>query len=263
MGKCWMWTVCAVVLSGYTAASAAEEIVSLTTRPGVTQSFILVKADRPWAAAVLLPGGNGDIELSNGGPKKKGNFLVRSRALFAGQGVTVAVADAASDSKGAYGLGDRTGKDHARDIQAIIEYLRQQTHVPVWVIGTSRGTVSAANAAARLGANGPSGVVLTSTVSESVNRRSSDVFDVDLQDIKVPVLLVHHANDACEVSPYASLSRVTKKLSGAPIVKILSYTGGDAPTAGPCEAHSHHGYLGIEQKVVKDIAAWMKNPTRD
>ena len=63
------------------AASAnAEEIVTLATRKGVTQSFLLTAPEGrpPQAVALLLPGGNSAIRLRSEGGQIRlngGNFL--------------------------------------------------------------------------------------------------------------------------------------------------------------------------------------------
>src|SRR5207244_550656 len=81
------------------------------------------------------------------------------------------------------------------DGRAVIAALREMAPVPVWLVGTSMGTVSAANAAARLEDGGPDGLVLTSTVTRGSREMIESVGDVRLQDITVPTLLVHHRDD--------------------------------------------------------------------
>ncbi len=61
-----------------------------------------------------------------------------------------------SDHKTGYGYGAfRASQEHAQDIAGVIVALRREASVPVWVVGTSMGTISAANVAARLGEGGP------------------------------------------------------------------------------------------------------------
>ena len=71
--------VLAVFLSA-AAIARAQEIVTLPTRDGVTQSYLLTipAVDKPMAAAILLPGGPGHIRLRNEGGRirlAEGNFL--------------------------------------------------------------------------------------------------------------------------------------------------------------------------------------------
>ena len=89
--------------------------------------------------------------------------------------------------------------------------------MPVWLIGTSMGTVSAANGAARLTAGGPDGLVLTSTVTRQGRERIETVGDVRLDAIRVPTLVVHHKNDACRATPYADTpASAARPQAGAP-----------------------------------------------
>lgn len=252
--------VLAVMLLPIAGHAQTETYVRIETRAGVSQSFMLIEAAKPQAAAVLFAGGNGRLKLSPAGyGALRNNFLVRSRQLFAENGMLVAVVDAASDFQGEDGLdGERAGKRHAADVSAVIAYLRTKARVPVWVIGTSRGTLSAANAAARLGSEGPAGVILTATVTQASKRRPSSVYDVKLDAIRAPVLLVHHKRDECAVSPYAGLAALTKKLKRAAKVETLAFDGGDRPRSEPCEALSYHGFLGREREVVEAIVAWTR-----
>jgi alpha-beta hydrolase superfamily lysophospholipase len=94
---------------------------------------------------------------------------VRSRERFVQQGFLVAVIDAPSDRS--QGLWDfRTSAAHAEDIKHVILELKRIMDIPVWLIGTSMGTVSATNAAARLNEGGPDGLVLTSTITKESRR---------------------------------------------------------------------------------------------
>ena len=103
---------------------------------------------------ILFAGGHGGLQISSSGSFKwgAGNFLVRTRQLFADQGLMVVVVDAPSDRQSAPFLGGfRQKAEHAADIKAVIAWAREQTKVPVWLVGTSRGTQSAAFVATELG----------------------------------------------------------------------------------------------------------------
>ena len=249
-------------LSGTTPARAADDVRTIPTRPGVTQAFILVRPSGPPAACVVLfAGGNGRLGLGSGKLGLAGNFLVRNRARFAGQGMLVAVVDAPSDHPA--GLdGFRTSADHAEDIRAVIAALRLQAPVPVWLIGTSMGTISAANGAARLTGGGPDGLVLTSTVTRQGRERPESIGDVRLDAIRIPTLVVHHKNDACRSTPYADMPGLLRDLKQAPRKELLAFDGGDPPISGPCEARAAHGYLGLDGEVVTAIATWIKVTAR-
>lgn len=251
--------LCAVVF--YCAASianAAEKVVDIPTRAGVTQRFLLIASPEPRAAVVLFAGGHGGLQLNDAGSPNWGrnNFLVRSAPLFAAQGFTVAVIDAPSDRQSYPHLdGFRQSAEHAADVKAVIAWLRENTKVPVWLIGTSRGTQSVAGVATRLaGSENPDGIVLTSTIL--TDRRSRPVPDMGVESIKLPVLVVHHEQDACRACPFGDVPRLMSKLSGASRKELVTFRGGENH-GDPCEALAYHGYNGLEKEVVGRIAAWV------
>jgi len=249
----------AAVLTDTIGHALDEKLQTIPTRPGVTQAFLLVKpTSRPMASVILFAGGQGRLALSDQGTGEGGdNFLVRTRALFAEQGFLVAVVDVPSDRPGEGLANFRSGEAHAQDIAGVIAFLKQQANVPVWLIGTSMGTLSAANAAARVPQD-MDGIVLTSSVTRRSKVQHEYLMDVDLKEIRLPTLFVHHKNDACKVTPYADIHAVMQKLKRAPRVGLLSFEGGDTPRSGPCEGLSYHVFLGIEPAVVDAIARWIK-----
>src|ERR1700693_801575 len=121
----------------------AEKVVDISTRPHVTQRILVMAPKKPKAVAVLLAGGHGGLQISADGSFGwgKGNFLVRSRQLFADQGLMVVVVDAPSDRQNPpYLSGFRGTREHVTDLKAVIAWARKQAGVPVWLVGTSRGT---------------------------------------------------------------------------------------------------------------------------
>ena len=253
-----------LVLAGLIGATlpahAAEELRTVASRPGVTELMLVIHpAGPPVATAVLFVGGPGKAGLKMPWTPghRGGNFLFRSADRFAADGLLVAVVDAPSDHRD--GMWDwRTGADHATDIAAVISALRAEAKVPVWLIGTSMGTLSAASAAARLKSGGPDGIVLTSSVTQKSRQSEETVGTVRLQDITVPVLIVHHEHDGCRASPYAGAEALMDQLRASPKRQFMAFDGGDTPRSGACEAFAQHGYLGIENKVVDAIAGWIK-----
>lgn len=239
---------------------AAEEIVTLQTREDVTQSFLLnTPAKQPAAVAVLFPGGYGSIRLrmENGQIKfGAGNFLVRSRNFFTDGGVATAVVDTPSDQP--QGMEDwfRLGDKHATDVAVIVAELKKRlANVPIFLIGTSRGTLSAA-AAGRALTDRVSGVVLTSTMFVAA-RSGQGLSGFDFTTISAPVLFVHHVDDGCFATPYRNAKSLAAKFP------LITVQDGEAARSDPCEAFSAHGYLGKERETVEAMVNWMlKKPYR-
>src|SRR5688572_7885691 len=99
----------------------AEDIVTLSTRGGVMQSYLLSvpETGKARAVAILFPGGAGKTDLERESARKvldRGNFLVRSRRLLAASGIIAAVMDAPSDRAGGMDDDFRMGDSHAEDI---------------------------------------------------------------------------------------------------------------------------------------------------
>ena len=252
-----------VLLLAAASAGAAEEVVTLPTRPGVTQSYLLsVPAiDKYQAVAVLFPGGAGRVNLAREQRREileRGNFLVRSRRLFVDRGVVAAVLDTPSDQPSGMEDEFRLGAEHVTDVGKVVTDLKSRfPGTPVFLVGTSRGTVSAANAGARLGGS-VSGVVLTATVflpAKRAGRPGLSAFDFG--SIPTPLLLVHHVEDECQVTPYSEAQALAVRYP------LISVSGGSPPQSAPCQAMSAHGFLGKESETVGEIVNWMvKRPFR-
>ena len=247
-----------LAFSGQVWAQKAQ-VVDIPTRPNVTQRMVVIEPEKPQAAVVLFAGGHGGLQIFSSTGFKWGdkNFLVRARQLFAAKGLTVAVADAPSDRQSPPYLGGfRQSPEHAADIKAVIAWLKQRADVPAWLVGTSRGTQSAAFIATQLAPadGGPDGLVLTSTML--ADKRGRPVPQMPLGKIRVPVLVVHHKQDGCEFCKYGDLPLLMDKLAAAPRKELLTFEGG-MNQGDPCEPMAYHGYNGIEEEVVAKIAEWI------
>jgi pimeloyl-ACP methyl ester carboxylesterase len=253
----------AFMLAGLPAAPAAAsaEVVTLTVRGDARQRFLIVRPDGPPKAIVVLySGGNGNLKIgADGSIENAGNFLVRSRDLFAAEGFLVAVVDRPSDWAGSDKDRFRVVAAHAEDAAAIARRLRQEAPVPLWFVGTSRGSVSVANIASRLGGNSLGGIVLTSSVASPGKRGLPAVPDVDVSGVAVPVLILGHGGDDCYVTQWPEQEALAKLFKGAASVETFRVDGGDAGNhADPCGPYSHHGFLGQEKVVVGRIATWIR-----
>ncbi len=176
--------------------------------------------------------------------------------MFADQELLVTVIDAPSDrQRPPYLSGFRGTREHIMDLKAVIAWARKQADVPIWLVGTSRGTESAAYAATYLTEHdGPDGIVLTSTIL--TDSKEFSVPALQLDRLKIPVLVVHHINDGCSHCSYADIPKLMDKLAKVPKKELLPVKGG-VSQGDPCEAYSHHGFNGIESQVVKKIGEWM------
>jgi len=247
------------VVSSAICHAAEEEVITIPTRDGVKLSYLLVqdKSAAPKAVAITFIGGPGAIGLAKraeSGPVKFGpgaNFLIRIREQLVDADIAEAIVDAPSD-KLPQGMDDafRLGPEHLADIRALIVDLKQRyPDAKIYLVGTSRGTISAAALAAKLG-DSVQGVALSSSVTNS-NKVGDGLSHFDFKTIRIPLLFIHHRDDACSISPYHNVERISNKQS------LISVSGGDPPQSGPCEPMSPHGYFGREAPVVKALKNWM------
>lgn len=250
-----LFLIALLSLSGR-AWAEAQRVVDLPTRPGVIQRVLVLTPEHPKAVVVLFAGGHGGLHLSPSGDFQwgAGNFLIRTRHLFVSKGLTVVVVDAPSDRQDLAGFRQKT--EHAADIKAVIAWLKQQANIPVWLVGTSRGTQSAAFIATQLAPadGGPDGLVLTSTILTDPKSRSVPL--MPLEKIRIPTLVVHHKQDGCGHCRYADLPRLMDGLNAVPRKELLLFEGGNNQ-GDPCEAKAYHGFNGIEREVVDRIAEWI------
>lgn len=240
------------------AGQAQPEVREIPTRPGVTVRFIYAKAENPVASAVLLQGGSGAIGIFPNGTTQSSGFLATGAERFAGNGVSVAIPDVPSDRNHLHDF--RATPEHAQDIAALIAFLRQQGNGPVWAIGTSNGSLSAAASTTRLKDKGPDGIVLSAAVTKRPVSQAHPVTDAPLGEVTVPVLLVHHKEDGCQVTPYAAMPDLLAALKSAKKAELIGVEGGSRGSGTPCGG-GHHQFLGIEADVTKSISDWIRlNP---
>lgn len=242
-------------------AAAAQEIIYLGTRPGVTQTFLVDKLPQNVRAiAILFPGSGGFIRIRKEEQQIKfgeDNFLVRSRSEFVKRGVVVAVVDAPSDQQRHWGMSDefRLGVAHFADMAAVVDVLGGRfSDIPVFLVGTSRGSVSAAALAARFGRK-IAGAVLTSSMFRPAGPKSSDpgpgLSRFDFSSIKARTLIVHHVSDRCASTPYSGAARLSDQF---PLITVF---GGNAPQSDPCDPFGAHGFFGREAETIEQIVNWM------
>src|SRR5262249_40603722 len=111
----------------------------------------------------------------------------------------------------------------------------------------------AANAAAP--SPGPDGLVLTSTILS--DNKEDPVPAMPLNKLRIPVLVVHHEQDGCSKCPYSDIPALMAKFTASPRKQLIPLHGGQT-RGDPCEAWSYHGFNGLEQQAVTQIANWIR-----
>lgn len=120
--------------------------------------------------------------------------------------------------------------------------------VPVKDIPTRPGTI-------RLADQGPDGVVFTASMVGPDRER---VPSMAIETIRVPALVVHHEEDQCRYCLMRDVPALMAGLKNAAKSELVTFKGGGPPKGDPCLAFHYHGFVGLEEQVVKRIAEWIK-----
>ena len=215
-------------------AWAADELVLVRSHDAGAVAYVLTTGgSTPAYAVILMPGGNGilDPRMTNGRltMRASGNFLIRSRALFATGPFVAASTDATTSA-------DR--------ILAIVGDLQRRFGpLRVYVIGTSRSTDSTMALSTPLDGK-VAGFVHTSSMSA--------IASFDPRKFRSRHLIVLHRMDACRVTR-PSAGEASHRNYGTELIEVE----GGKSTGDDCEAFAHHGYNGIERETVDKIKAWI------
>jgi hypothetical protein len=215
----------AVILAVLACAPAiADETVSV----GGSRA-VLIKPKAPHASVILMPGGDGNIRAGDQGDIHglTGNQLVRTRHAYAARGLAVLVVDAGTD------------------LNSAVQYMAAIKR-PVTVIGTSLGTIRAAQGIAR-GAR-PDALVLTSGFLSAESGGNYNVISILGSPASLPrTLVIHHSQDSCKATLPAGVDPFIKWSAGRARVAWIS---GGQSEGDPCEAFGHHGFNGQDAEVV-------------
>lgn len=234
--------------------NALASVTDIPLQDGRDQRVLLVRpAGQVRGTLVMFPGGAGNIDVqADGDIAHPDNFLVRTRDAWIERGYAVVLVDAI-DHRNLRGI--RSNSAYAVIAQTVIDFAKAETNAPVWVVGTSQGSIAAMNAASRARPGSISGVILTESVSV-LGGSHETVFDADPQGVQVPALVVANDDDHCKVAPPSMAASIAAAMTGTR-ADILRVRGGVTQSADACEALTPHGYLGIESEVIDGIASWM------
>ena len=207
---------------------------------------VLIKPAKPVGSVILLAGGDGRIGVEAGGANTRGgNQLVRTRMDYARKGFAVLV------------------PDRGYELAPLVELMKDVKR-PVTVVGTSRGTQWAVEGIAA-GAR-PDKLVLTSGFLSDASsgeppanmRRRSESNAISLLGspaLLPSTLVVHHRQDKCWLTSPEGVAPFIAWSKGK--AKVIWLEGGEE-VGDPCEAKGHHGFAGIDQKVVDAVAAFAR-----
>ena len=186
---------------------------------------------------------------------KSQNYLVKQGQTFVQAGINFyLLPNKSKQEKAGYALRYSTARTER--ILALVEVIRTRNKNPIYIIGFSRGSVDAGRFA-KTHPKSIEGIVLASGIYTNDSRKASGyaMERVIGKRIETPILIVHHENDTCRVTPFLYAEGFFETLN-APSKKLLSYDGGGA-TGRECGPLNHHGFEGIETNVAQDISSWI------
>jgi hypothetical protein len=220
---------------------------------GGKQRVLLARPQLPRGIIVMLPGGAGDVGIGSSGDLAHGkNFVVRTQDLWLAHGYAVLIPDA-MDGQNMRGL--RSSSEYAEIIRNLVSLGHSEVPGPVFLLGTSQGSIAAMNGAAHLSKDEIAGVVLTESVSRQ-SKSGETVFDAFPERVTAPALIIANRDSACRVAPAEDAPRIAAAMTKASEVKVL-YVDGGVKLSTDCGSQSPHGYWGIEDTVVNKIVAWL------
>jgi hypothetical protein len=225
-----IFLIIAVGASSSFAGGLSEQGVSVG---GV--NAVLIRPAKPRASIILLAGGSGQLGITSDGviTQLSQNQLVRTRGAYAAHGLAVLVPD--------YGV----------DLAQAIAYMAAIKR-PVTVAGTSRGTQRAAQGIAN-GAR-PDKLLLTSGFLSDQSGDADNVINtVRSPAMLPPTLVVHHRQDGCRKTAPEGVAPFIAWAHGK--ARVVWLDGGESE-GDPCEAMAHHGFNGLDGKVVSVVAGF-------
>ena len=237
-------------------AHAEGTLFKVPTRTDVKTTLFWESVEGAKATVFLFPGGGGGFGKIEDGKPSSNNFLVRSAAYFTANGFNVAIFGRPSDSED-LDYADRISDTHMADVRKVLDFVKTQSAAPVWIVGTSRGTISA-TATAIYAQGDIAGLVLTSSVVSY--KKPGAVPKQDLAAVTVPVLVFHHSKDACVHCRPDEVPTAFKGFRNAPVKKLIFVDGGANPTGDVCAEQHWQGFVGLERESVNTISDWIKSP---
>ena len=243
------------------ATTAGLQIVTFpSSRPGVTLRLMIgTPASPPTAVLLQFTGVAGTNPFrEEGGQVRVGtSFPARTTDRYLQQGLATALLDVPSDQPDGMSPQFRGGSAHVEDAAAVVAQLTARwPDKPLFIVGTSNGTISATNLGLNLNEPRVQGLILTSTVGLMASTMFT-VANLPVEQLRLPVLMVHHRDDTCVLSPYDAANRVRARMTSSPKVDFVSVSGGTPLSGEPCAGVGPHVLAGRDSEIVAAIVDYV------
>ena len=227
-----------LIVSLHAKASCTDQLIdNVRYSDEFTVPYILTSQHQsPRYVLILMPGGAGTLNphINNEGKLQfgfAGNFLILSRNQFCDSQFTTA---------------STNSTESPERMSALVNDL--QTRFPkskICMVGTSRSTYSTMGLAEKF--DGKIDCIIHTASMNQIAR-------FDTRKFKSRHLMVHHKNDPCHLTTYASTQSNHERYK----TPLITMEGGSS-TGDACQAFSYHGFHGIEQQTIDQIKAWIRN----
>jgi hypothetical protein len=227
-----------LIVSLHARASCTDQLIdNVKYSNEFTVAYILTSQNQsPQYVLILMPGGAGTLNphINNDGKLQfdfAGNFLIRSRNRFC-------------DTQ--FSTASTNSTESPERIEALINDLQKRfPKAQICMVGTSRGTYSTMGLAEKF--DGKINCIIHTASMNQIAR-------FDTRKFKSRHLMVHHKNDPCHLTTYASTQSNHERYK----TPLITMEGGSS-TGDSCQAFSYHGFNGIEQQTIDQIKAWIRN----
>ncbi len=233
------------------------------SKQAVIQRAILLKPAIPADTALLFYrgwSGIANIKTENDW-KRNLNYLQNNTEYFAAAGIALVVMDCPSDENSvapenmplACNDDYRSSMRHAEDVRKMMGVLKENYEITkFYVMGHSYGTISSKWLAKNLG-NEIQGSIHSAAMTRANLRNRSYGYSVELFDmstLKAPSLNIHHEDDQCAATPYATVFKYSKN-------NLITVKGGEG-TGSVCGGNHLHSMGGREELASKAVIEWIK-----
>lgn len=147
-----------------------------------------------------------------------------------------------------YWMTQRGSADHLSRIQSVVQYYKNRTGLPVWLMGHSNGALSLSAFIQYLQESNQVKMVDGLIISAARNETSFS------PPLSMPMLFLHHEEDGCvntqPKNSYAAYQRLIQFDKAN--VKYVSIGTGEYEMNDPC-ASGYHMYFGADKEVISEV----------
>ena len=105
-----------------------------------------------------------------------------------------------------------------------------------------------------------SGLVLLSSITNiPIGSGATNLNDLNLDQVSIPTLVIAHKKDSCQGTPPRGATEILESLKKSPNAMVKFFQGGFESGQNPCLPETYHTFNGIQDKVAKLIAEFIKN----